>query len=255
MKKILFFVLFLGLSVSGFSESARVSYMGSYSRTSTAPRTQVSMSSIKDVKPEEQVSKEVDKREKERNACISNNIGTSNTFVWASKFSNPSNYSSMIEDTKDPSNNVCFVRVELKSSDKRIKLDDVPPVYYEMGRNIVCGNWVSEDKMEKKILEAKKNARIWGTVAGSVGGAGVGVGSMELFGNKLIGGKVEGQKALSDTDLLRSQLLVLKEKDNKTYQEFKNNLNALEKECNDLKEARNEVEACSEFDFEALRNI
>lgn len=254
MKKALLFVLFSGFTISCFSESARVSYIGNYSRTSTAPRTQVSMSSIKD-KPDTQISSEVDKREKEKNACISNNIGTSNTFVWASKFSNPSNYSSMIEDTKEPKNNVCFVRVELKSNDKRIKLDDVPPVYYEMGRNIVCGSWVNEEKMEKKILDAKENARIWGTVAGSIGGAGVGVGSMELFGNKLIGGKVEGQKALSDSELLRSQLLVLKEKDNKTYQEFIANIRELKSECDKLEDKRNEVEACNEFDFDTLLKI
>ena len=227
MKKALLFVLFSGFTIYCFSESARVSYIGNYSRTSTAPRTQVSMSSIKD-KPDTQISSEVDKREKEKNACISNNIGTSNTFVWASKFSNPSNYSSMIEDTKEPKNNVCFVRVELKSNDKRIKLDDVPPVYYEMGRNIVCG---------------------------SIGGAGVGVGSMELFGNKLIGGKVEGQKALSDSELLRSQLLVLKEKDNKTYQEFIANIRELKSECDKLEDKRNEVEACNEFDFDTLLKI
>ena len=254
MKKAVFFVLFSSLTLSGFSETARVSYIGNYSRASTASRNQVSMSSIKD-KPDTQVSSEVDKREKEKNACISNNIGTSNTFVWASKFSNPSNYSSMIEDTKEPNNNVCFVRVELKSADKRIKLDDVPPVYYEMGRNIVCGSWVNEEKMEKKILDAKETARIWGTVAGSVGGAGVGVGSMELFGNKLIGGKVEGQKALNDNELLRSQLLVLKEKDNKTYQEFIANIKELKSECDKLGDKRNEVEACNEFDFDTLLKI
>ena len=35
---------------------------------------------------------DVDNREKERLACISNNIGVGNTFVWASRYSNTANY-------------------------------------------------------------------------------------------------------------------------------------------------------------------
>ena len=53
-------------------------------------------------------------RDAERLACVSNNIGVGNTFVWASKYSNTSNYSTMVEDTENPENNVCWVRVELR---------------------------------------------------------------------------------------------------------------------------------------------
>lgn len=41
---------------------------------------------------------------------------------------------------------------------------------------------------------------------GSTGGTGVGVGLMELFGNRLIGGKVMGQKSLDEMELLYSQM-------------------------------------------------
>ena len=61
-----------------------------------------------------------DLREKERNACLSNNIGVGNTFVWASRYSNLNNYSGMVEDTTEPENNTCFVKVELSSDDSRI---------------------------------------------------------------------------------------------------------------------------------------
>jgi len=152
-----------------------------------------------------------DMREKEREACIRNNIGVGNTFVWASRYSDTNNYATMVEDIEHPENNTCFVRVELKSSDAKVDLSDISGRYFEMGRNITCGSWVDEDMLEKRILDAKKNARTWATVGGAVGGAALGVGSMELFGNKLINGAVEGQKSkhLSETERFRSYLLTL----------------------------------------------
>ena len=50
-------------------------------------------------------------------------------------------------------------------------------------------------------------------------------------------------------------MLVLKEKDNKTYQEFIANIKELKSECDKLEDKRNEVEACNEFDFDALLKI
>lgn len=176
---------------------------------------------------------EKDKREKEKAACIQNNIGVGNTFVWASRYSNINDYSTMIEDTENPENNTCFVKVSLKSADPKIDLGDIKSQYFEMGRNITCGSWVDEDNIEKRILDAKKNVRTWATVGGAVGGAAVGVGSMELFGNKLIGGKVEGQKALSQDELLRSQLLVLKKDNTAKYNEIMGHLESLKKACED----------------------
>lgn len=128
-------------------------------------------------------------------ACLDNNIGMGDTFVWASRYSNTDSYATMIEDMDVPENNTCFVKVTLKSNDAKIDIDEsMAHKYYEWNRDITCGGWVDQEKMRKLILDEKKSARAWGTVAAAVGGAGVGVGAMELFGNKLIKGKVEGQR-------------------------------------------------------------
>jgi len=175
---------------------------------------------------------EIDRREAERNACINNNIGIGNTFVWASRYSDTSNYANMVEDTTNPQNNVCFVRVELKSTDEsRISVSDVPAKYFMWGERIECGSWANEKEMEKRILDARKGARIGGIVASTIGGAGIGVGAMELFGNKLIGGKVQGQKGMDDAALYRSQLLVLKEKQPAQYEKYVSDLKTLKREC------------------------
>lgn len=194
-----------------------------------------------------------DMREKERTACMSNNIGIGNTFVWASKFSDISNYASMVEDTENPDNNVCFVRVELKSNDAKINISDMQGRYFEMGENITCGSWVDEAKLEKRILDAKKTARTLGTIAGAVGGAGIGVGAMELFGNKMIGGAVQGQKGLSGTELYRSQLLVLKEKDPTAYKNAVDNLKKIKEICG--QEANKSLDECTRYDYETLLSI
>lgn len=202
--------------------------------------------------------KPVDTREKEKLACMNNNIGVGNTFVWASRYSNTSNYASMVEDVENPENNVCFVKVELKSDDSKINVADVKPVYYEMGRGITCGSWADAGMLEKRILDAKKSGRTWGTVAGAVGGAGVGVGVMELFGNKLIGGKVQGQKSLNDDQLIRSQLAVLKDKNPGAYNQFKNKLLDLQRECKKFDSTFTDVtkpDGCSSIDYDGLLGI
>ncbi len=220
----------------------------------TAPVT-VDKSSVR-VETTEDVEQVVEKdmREKEKFACLNNNIGIGNTFVWASRFSNVNNYASMVEDVENPENNTCFVRVELKSNDSRINVSDIPSQYFEFGRGITCGSWADADMLEDRILAAKKTARTWGTVAGVVGGAAVGVGAMELFGNKLIGGAVEGQKALSGNELLRSQLLVLRDEDGAAYNSFVRDLNSLVKECkNTVWDGQEKPEDCEKaLEYEAL---
>lgn len=139
-----------------------------------------------------QIDPELEKIKKYRDICLNNNIGIGNTFVWAARNSNIDNYSFMVEDVKDPKNNTCFVKVSVNSTDSAIDLSDIKSKYFEMGKNIVCASWVDENLLEKRILDAKKSARTWATVGGVVGGAAVGVGAMELFGNKLIGGAVQG---------------------------------------------------------------
>lgn len=199
----------------------------------------------------------VDMREKERAACLNNNIGIGNTFVWASRYSNVNNYASMVEDVENPENNTCFVKVEVKSDDSKISVSDIPSQYFEMGRDITCGSWADEGKLKQRILDAKKSARTWGTVGGAVGGAGLGVGAMELFGNKLIGGKVEGQKnkKLSDNQVLRSQLLA----EGTNSQEYKDIVHyalILKAECEkDIWNTADKPKECDEIDYDFILSI
>lgn len=186
---------------------------------------------------------EKDMREAERNACMNNNIGIGNTFVWASRYSDTSNYASMVEDTANPQNNVCFARVELKSTDEsRVSVADIPAKYVMWGETVECGGWVDKKDIEKRILDARKGARIGGIVASTVGGAGLGVGAMELFGNKLIGGKVQGQKSLKDQELYKSQLLVLQKKGGAEYNSYIENLKTIRDAYQDNRITREEYE-------------
>ena len=180
-----------------------------------------------------------DMREAERNACINNNIGIGNTFVWASRFSDTSNYASMVEDVVNPENNVCFVRVELKSTDEsRISVSDIKPKYFMWGEDIECGGWADKNMLEKRILDAKKGNRIAGIVASTVGAAGIGVGAMETFGNELIGHGLSGQKEMEDVTLYTSQLLTLKQKGQKTeYDRYVEYLKTIDAACKDNKDA------------------
>ena len=223
----------------------------------TTPDISLSRSpSIKDddVGPGLPKNPEKDKREAERAACLNNNIGIGNTFVWASRYSNTANYATMQEDIENPENNVCFVKVDLKSADSRINLYDISSKYFQWGDMITCGSWVDEEMLKQRILDAKKSGRTWATVGGAVGGAAVGVGAMELFGNKLIGDKVEGQKALSGPALLRSQLLTLRKKGDTRYGEFKTNLKLLKDACDKFKAAGGTLpDECTEF--ESLMDI
>ena len=175
--------------------------------------------------------------EKARRTCLSNNIGVGNTFVWASRYSNLSEYSTMVEDIDTPENNTCFVRVGLVSDDERIDLSDIEDKYFEMGKTITCGSWVAEEEMRQRILDAKKKVRVWSTVGASVGGAALGVGAMELFGNKLLGkgiSSVEGQKGLQGAAQKRSQLLVLQKENEASYDTVIANLKDLKTQCNGL---------------------
>lgn len=161
---------------------------------------------VKTTQTVEEEETKVDMREAERKACINNNIGIGNTFVWASRFSDTSNYANMVEDTTNPENNVCFVRVELKSDDtSRVSVADIPAKYFMWGESIECGSWADEKMMEQRILDARKGARIGGIVASTVGGAGLGVGAMELIGNTSIKGW-KGQKGLEEAALYKSVL-------------------------------------------------
>ena len=138
--------------------------------------------------------------------CLANNMGYGNVYVWASRFSNGTDYARMIEDVSNPDNNTCWVRVDIKSDNPKISVSDVAPRWFVVGQQVTCGDWTNRDTLRQRALNARKSARTWATVGGAVGGAGLGVGIMELFGNRLIGGKVMGQKSLDEMELLYSQM-------------------------------------------------
>jgi hypothetical protein len=126
---------------------------------------------------------------KDREICETN--GSGGVFVWASRNSSAagkgaSHISTLLEDTTDMDNNTCWIRVDV-ASEQRIDSGKLASAYFPAGSNITCGSWLDKGAVEKAILDAKKSGRTWGTVAGVVVGAGVGVGAMELFGNKAIG--------------------------------------------------------------------
>lgn len=182
--------------------------------------------------------KPVVNRDKERIACLSNNVGVGNTFVWASKNSNTSNYASMVEDVNNPENNVCFVLVGMRAEDNKIAMSDIQPQYFQWGQNITCGAWADEAKLEKRILDAKKTARTLATVGGAVGGAGIGVGAMELFGNRALSNingleGLQGQKQYTEgsVDWYKAKLAQLEKEDKVEYDNFVGLLNQLKDEC------------------------
>ena len=232
----------MGRNVVGLEKSADSSYRATVDKVNVGvsvedkeyPAAAVWNKELSNVvvdKPTVTVDPELEKIKKQREICISNNIGVSNTFVWAAKNSNTDSYVNMIEDIENPKNNTCYVKVDLKTSDNRIDISDIKSKYFEMGRSVTCGAWVDEEILKDRILDGKKKARNLGVVASVVGGAGVGVGAMELFGNKLIGGKVMGQKSLEGQELILSQIKVL-EKENKTeYNRVVKALEDLEQGC------------------------
>lgn len=194
-------------------------------------------------------------RELARAACEGNNVGADNTFVWASRNSNTSNYATMIEDTTNPENNACFALVSITSNDPKIDLSGVPSKYFEMGNSIVCGEWADDADIEKRILKAKKTTRALATTGAVVGGVGLGVGAMELFGNKLLGqsiSAVEGQAALSGAELVRSQLLTMKQKGQMDeYNKIKAQIKTISDTCEQFKTRNEEADKiCKEDVFQ-----
>jgi hypothetical protein len=262
-----FFVpLILALAVMDVASAANSAGRGRVSMADqmmAAPRATVSKNQINAmaaanhksslaVTPEVmQPAEKIDMREDEKNACIGNNVGVGNTFVWASRYSNTDNYSMMLEDTENPENNTCFVRVELKSRDPKIDVSDFEAKYYEMGQNIKCAEWVEEEDLRQRILDAKKSKRAWATVGGAVGGAAIGVGAMELFGNKILGGKVEGQKDkdLKDEELRITAVKTLQKENPTKYNAFVDDIKKLKAECDKQKSTDNPIvkSICEEY--------
>ena len=167
----------------------------------------------------------------QRDICVSNNIGLNNTFVWAAQNSATNSYATMIEDVTNPENNACFARVDIGHKNKDVSVKGLDSRYFKMGNSVVCGSWLNRDMLEKNVLDGLKQNRTFGTVAAVVGGMGVGVGVMEAFGNRLIGGKVLGQKALEGQAQILSLLAVLKKDSVVEYQHVVDAIKSLNKAC------------------------
>lgn len=163
-----------------------------------------------------------------KNGCVGNNTGYGNVYVWASRNSDGSDYTRMVEDVSNPDNNACWVRVDIESDNPNIRVSDVPSRWFIVGQQVTCGNWADRNTLRQRALDARKSGRTWATVGGVVGGAGVGVGIMELFGNRLIGGKVMGQKALDEVELLYSQM------SESERREYANAVEKLDELCSEL---------------------
>ncbi len=162
-----------------------------------------------------------------KTACEDASKGRNNIFVWADVASTGKDFASLREN-KNPDKNICWVRVEVISNDPDIKTNSLPARYFQMGGGNNCGGWLNEDTVKQLVLDAKKSKRTWGTIAGVTGGAAIGVGAMELFGNRAIGGSLQGQKSLSPEELAYSNMTD-SEKD--LYKQLKEKLTA---RCADL---------------------
>lgn len=191
-------------------------------------------------------------RDAERTACIGNNIGMSNVFIWAARDSNTDNYVSMTEDLKNPENNVCFVRVDVKSDDGRVPVSDISGKYFKWNDVVTCGSWVDDDEMQKRILDAKKTGRALATVGGVVGGIGLGVGAMEAFGNKALDGAFDGalmgqkSKNWSVCERVNSELAELSRKNDGDYSKYCGIIKQLDAECKKISGTQpNECTVCT----------
>lgn len=259
---LLFSVMVLPAVAATARDSARVVIMPAavdvdagarYSTSGTVQQAAVSVEPVENITNtvvENSVSDTVAAAKKR---CLQNNTGLGDVFVWASRYSDTKNYSSMIEDVYEPENNTCFVKVSLDSDDSAIDLSGMPHKYVVMGQSVVCGNWADEAVIEERILTAKKKGRVWATVGATVGGAAVGVGAMELFGNKLIGGAVEGQAALKGSQLICSQLKTLKEQNQSGYNNIIAEIKILKDACADAKwQKKPKPEECKKYNFDYL---
>lgn len=193
--------------------------------------------------------------EKAKQDCLAKNNGFGNTYVWASRYSVGGDYSTMVEDVNMPENNACYVRVELQSDEPKVNVSDVPVKYFEYGSEVLCGEWADKAVLKDRILEAEKTSRVWATVGASVGGAGLGVLAMETFGNKWIGGAVEGQenKKLTEAELIVSQVKALKGSDDQSYNSFIQALRDLKSACSNIGVAINNDESlkskCAQYEY------
>lgn len=185
-----------------------------------------------DSAPDSAKTQEINRR---RDACLLRAAGNFDTFVWASRDSDVGSYRLMVEDIENPENNTCFVKVSVRNTDERVDTHDIADRYFKMGERAICGNWLAEEDLEKRVLDATKTKRVLGAVATSLVGAGVGVGisetAMAIAAKNGGDSKVLGQAALDETELLISQIKELERKDIAEYNRVMNAMKVLDETC------------------------
>ena len=158
--------------------------------------------------------------------------------VWASKayssFDGVSSASGLVASDK-PADNVCYVPVSIKSSEIKDISRFFPTRYFASGMSVECGSWIDGKDLDNAILDAKKGARVGGTVAASVIGAGVGFGLAELLGQKLIK-DFKGQASLNRevAEELKQLVISLKKSDPGQLTRYTSAVKDFVSKCNKL---------------------
>lgn len=172
----------------------------------------------------------------ERNACLMGAMGN----VWASRtYANPNGVAvgTTMTEAPEPGDNTCFGTVSVKSSEIKDMGRFFPPRYFQVGGAVTCGSWLNSEDVDKAILDAKKGARVAGTIAASIGGAAVGVGVTEAIGSTgaFDGAGFRGQQALSGAAWVQAQLNDVKWKAEKPsdWEALRKEVESLQTACGD----------------------
>jgi hypothetical protein len=168
--------------------------------------------------------------------------------VWASRnYATPDGVDAgrTLPEADNPADNICYGRVAVSSSFIRNIAQYSPPRYFAAGQTIQCGAWIDEGQFDDIILDANKGARIIGTIVASIAGGAAGFGLTELIGRQIKG--FQGQKDLDGAELLRSQVLGLKRKSPKDYDDYTAALNDLKTKCDAIETASEAPEKCGEY--------
>lgn len=206
-----------------------------------------------DVPPQPTPEKSMEEIEAEKRACINSNVGIGNSFVWAAKDSDVSNYMSMMEDYENPANNTCFVLVEMRSDNPRVSVDDIYGKYFQWGQEVECGSWADYETMKSRILDASKKKRVGAAIATTLGGMGLGVGiseaAMTIAANNRGDSKVQGQLALSGEEFVIAKIKEMQKENTSRYGDFVKKLKDLKSYCTSKIDNEAYQTVCNEYDY------